>query len=79
MAYVKSLTTALAVLFIAGCSPAPKNPKPLPAPPPPPAKTESDPFSKQLNRARDAPTIVDEHAAKTRDAVDNEERADSHP
>jgi hypothetical protein len=76
MAYVKSLTTALSVLFIAGCSPAPK---PLPAPPPPPAKTESDPWSRQLNRARDAQAIVDEHAAKTRDAIDNQERGDSHP
>jgi uncharacterized lipoprotein YajG len=76
MAYVKSLTTALSVLFIAGCSPTPK---PLPARPPPPAKTESNPLSRQLDRARDAQTIVDEHAAKTRDAIDDQERGDSHP
>ena len=78
MAYVKSLTTALLVLFIAGCSPAPKPRKPLPVPPPPPPKTEFD-LTRPLDRARDAQTMVDEHAAKTRDAIDNQERGDSHP
>jgi hypothetical protein len=33
-----------------------------------------DPLTQQLDRARDAQKIVDEHAAKTRDAIDNPER-----
>jgi hypothetical protein len=81
MAYVKSLTTVLLVSFIAGCSrsPAPPPSKPLPAPPPPPPKTVFDPLTRPLDRARDAQTIVDEHAAKTREAIDDQERGDSHP
>jgi hypothetical protein len=75
MTYVKSLTTALSVLFIAGCSPTPK---PLPAPPPPPAKTVFDPLTRQLDQARGAQTIVDEHAAKTREEIDDQERGDPH-
>jgi hypothetical protein len=79
MSYVKSLTTALLVSFIAGCSPKPPPSKPLPAPPPPPPKTIFDPLTRPLERARDAQTIVDEHAAKTREAIDAQERGDSHP
>lgn len=68
MAYVKSLTTALSVLFIVSCSAAP--------PPPPPATTVFDPLTQPLNRARDAQKVIDERAAKTRDAIDNPERGE---
>jgi hypothetical protein len=71
MGYVKCLTTALSVLFIASCAPAPQ---------PPPAKTVFDPLTQQLDRARDAQKIIDEQAAKSREAIDSQERGEtSHP
>jgi hypothetical protein len=52
---------ALAVLFTAGCS-APE--------PPPPTKTVFDPLTKQLDKAREVQTTVDEAAEKTKKAAD---------
>jgi hypothetical protein len=69
MAYVKSLTTALSVLFIVSCSAAP--------PPPPPATSVFDPLTRPVDRARDAQKVIDDHAAKTREAIDNEERGEN--
>jgi hypothetical protein len=65
MGYVKCLTIALSVSFIAGCSSQE---------PPPPAKTVFDPLTQQLDKARDVQKIVDDNAEKTRQAIDAQER-----
>jgi hypothetical protein len=65
MGYVKCLTIALAVSFIASCSSQE---------PPPPAKTVFDPLSQPLDKARDLQKTVDESAEKTRQAIDAQER-----
>jgi hypothetical protein len=65
MGYVKCLTTALSVLFIASCSSRE---------PPPPAKTVFDPLTQQIEKARDVQKTVDENAEKTRQAIDAQER-----
>jgi hypothetical protein len=65
MGYVKCLTMALSVLFIASCSSQEA---------PPPAKTVFDPLTQQIDKARDVQKTVDENAEKTRQAVDAQER-----
>jgi len=67
MGYVKCWTTALLVLFIAGCS----------SPPPPPKKNVFDPLTQQMEKARDVQKTVDEEAEKARKAIDNQERGES--
>ncbi len=67
MGYVKCWTTALLVLFIAGCS----------SPLPPPKKNVFDPLTQQMDKARDVQKTVDEEAEKARQAIDNQERGDS--
>jgi hypothetical protein len=69
MRYVKCSTMALVVSFIASCSSAPA--------PPPPAKTVFDPLTQQLDRAREVQKTVDENAARTRKALENQERGDT--
>jgi hypothetical protein len=64
--YVKCWTLALTVLFIASCSSQQ---------PPPPPKTVFDPLTQQLDKARDVRKTVDENAAETRKAIDDQERA----
>ncbi|HEX3395482.1 MAG TPA: hypothetical protein VHS76_02195 [Steroidobacteraceae bacterium] len=71
MGYVKCWTIALAVLFTASCG-AP--PQPPPQPPTPPAKTVFDPLTQSLDKAREVQATVDEGAAKTRKAIDDQER-----
>lgn len=68
MGYVKYWTTALSVLFIAGCSSPP---------PPPPKDNVFDPLTQQMDKARDVQKTVDEQAEKARKAIDNQERGDS--
>ncbi len=72
MGYVKYWTTALSVSFIAACSPPPP-----PPPPPPPAHTVFDPLTQQEERARELQKTVDEQAARTRKAIDAQERGDT--
>lgn len=67
MGYVKCRTIALAVLFVAGCSSSQ---------PPAPAKTVFDPLTQQVDKARDVQKTVDEAAAKTKNAIDDQERGD---
>jgi len=67
MGYVKCWTTALLVLFIAGCS----------APPPPPKKNVFDPLTQQMDKARDVQKTVDEEAERARKAIDDQERGES--
>jgi hypothetical protein len=67
MGYVKCPTIALAVLFIAACSPAQ---------PPPPAKTVFDPLTQQVDKAREVQKTVDEAAERTKKAIDDQERGD---
>jgi hypothetical protein len=69
MANVKFMTLALSVLFIVACS----------DPEPPPAKTKTvfDPMTQQLDRARDVQKTIDDSAARTRKAVDEQERGDN--
>ena len=64
MGYVKCWTMALSVLFTASCS-APS--------PPPPQKTVFDPLTQSLDKAREVQATVDENAAKTRQAIDDQE------
>jgi hypothetical protein len=66
-------TIALSVLFIASCSSS--------EPPPPPARTATfaDPLLQQKERARDVQNIVDQNSARTRTAVDSQERGDPPP
>jgi hypothetical protein len=65
MGYVKWSTMALVVWFIASCGSEQ---------PPPPAKTVFDPLTQQLDRAREVQKTVDENAARTRQALENQER-----
>jgi PBP1b-binding outer membrane lipoprotein LpoB len=65
MGYVKCLTMALSVLFIASCSSQE---------PAPPVKTVFDPLTQQIDNARDVQKTVDENAEKTRQAIDAQER-----
>jgi hypothetical protein len=67
MGYVKCRTIALVILFIAGCS----SPEP-----PPPAKTVFDPLTQQMDKAREVQKTVDEAAARTKKAIDAQERGD---
>jgi hypothetical protein len=60
---------ALSVSFIASCSSA--------EPPPPPKKTVFDPALEQLERAREVQKTVDEEAARTRKALEKQERGDN--
>jgi hypothetical protein len=66
MGYVKCWTIALAVLFTASCGAPPQ--------PPQPAKTVFDPLTQSLDKAREVQATVDEGAAKTRKAIDDQER-----
>lgn len=68
MGYVKRLTMTLVVMFIAGCSSSQS--------PPPPAKSVFDPLTQQVDRAREVQKTVDENAARTRQALENQERGD---
>jgi hypothetical protein len=74
MRYVKYSTMALAVLFTASCSS--QQPPPPAREPPPPAKTVFDPLKAQVDRAREVQKTVDDHAEKTRQEIDNQERGD---
>jgi len=55
----------VSVLFTTSCS----------APPPPPQKTVFDPLTQSIDKAREVQATVDENAAKTRKAIDDQERA----
>jgi hypothetical protein len=54
---------ALSVLFTTSCSAAP----------PPPQKTVFDPLTQSIDKAREVQATVDENAAKTRQAIDDQE------
>lgn len=69
MSLVKISTVALAVLFTVSCSSSE----------PPPKKTVFDPLTHQLDRARDVQKTIDDSAAKTRSAVEAQERGDNAP
>jgi hypothetical protein len=69
MGYVKCWTIALSVLFTISCS----------APPPPTQKTVFDPLTQSVDKAREVQATVDESAAKTRKAIDDQERGASTP
>jgi hypothetical protein len=45
--------------------------------PPPPAKTVFDPLTQELDRAREVQKTVDENAAKTRQAIENQAHGDA--
>ncbi len=66
-------TIAVSVLFIAACSSS------EPPPPPQHVATFADPLLKQKERARDVQNVVDQNAARTRDAVESQERGDPPP
>ena len=68
MGYVKRMTMPLGVMFIVSCSASQ---------PPPPAKTVFDPLTQELDRAREVQKTVDENAAKTRQAIENQARGDT--
>ena len=68
MGYVKRMTMTLVVMFIVSCSASQ---------PPPPAKTVFDPVTQELDRAREVQKTVDENAAKTRRAIENQARGDT--
>jgi PBP1b-binding outer membrane lipoprotein LpoB len=70
MALMQNMTTALLVLFIAGCA----SPEP-----PAPKKNVFDPLTQDVERARAVQKTVDDHADATRKAVDNQERGDTPP
>jgi hypothetical protein len=67
MGYVKCMTMALSVSFIASCSPAE----------PPPQKTVFDPALEKMERAREVQKTVDEEAERTRKALEKQERGDN--
>jgi hypothetical protein len=69
MGYVKRMTMTLVVMFIVSCSSS--------QPPPPPAKTVFDPVTQELDRAREVQKTVDENAARTRQAIENQARGDT--
>jgi hypothetical protein len=69
MSLVKISTVALSVLFTVSCSSSE----------PPPKKTVFDPLTHQLDRARDVQKTLDDSAAKTRSAVEAQERGDNAP
>jgi hypothetical protein len=69
MSLVKISTVALTVLFTVSCSSSE----------PPPKKTVFDPLTHQLDRARDVQKTIDDSAAKTRSAVEAQERGDNAP
>jgi hypothetical protein len=56
-------------MFIVSCSSS--------QPPPPPAKTVFDPVTQELDRAREVQKTVDENAARTRQAIENQARGDT--
>jgi hypothetical protein len=68
MGYVKRMTMPLLVMFIVSCSASQ---------PPPPAKTVFVPLTQELDRAREVQKTVDENAAKTRQAIENQARGDT--
>ena len=68
MGYVNRMTMPLGVMFIVSCSGSQ---------PPPPAKTVFDPLTQELDRAREVQKTVDENAAKTRQAIENQARGDA--
>jgi len=68
MGYVNRMTMPLGVMFIVSCSASQ---------PPPPAKTVFDPLTQELDRAREVQKTVDENAAKTRQAIENQARGDT--
>jgi ABC-type transporter MlaC component len=68
MGYVKRMTMTLVVMFIVSCSASQ---------PPPPAKTVFDPLTQELDRAREVQKTVDENAAKTRQAIENQARGET--
>jgi hypothetical protein len=45
--------------------------------PPPPAKTVFDPLTQELDKAREVQKTVDENAAKTRQAIENQARGET--
>jgi hypothetical protein len=55
-------------MFIFGCSSS--------QPPPAPAKSVFDPLTQQVDRARDVQQTVEENAARTRQALENQERGE---
>jgi hypothetical protein len=69
MGLTKISTVAMSVLFTVSCSSSE----------PPPKKTVFDPLTHQLDRARDVQKTIDDSAAKTRSAVDSQERGDNAP
>jgi hypothetical protein len=68
MGYVKRMTMTLAVMFIVSCSASQ---------PPPPARTVFDPVTQELDKAREVQKTVDENAAKTRQAIENQARGET--
>ncbi|MGO9949432.1 MAG: hypothetical protein ACLPWG_21600 [Steroidobacteraceae bacterium] len=68
MGYVKRMTMTLVVMFIVSCSASQ---------PPPPAKTVFDPLTQELDKAREVQKTVDENAAKTRQAIENQARGET--
>ena len=68
MGYVKRMTMPLGVMFIVSCSGSQ---------PPPPAKTVFDPLTQELDRACEVQKTVDENAAKTRQAIENQAHGDA--
>jgi hypothetical protein len=68
MGLSKNVTMSLSILVIAGCASPDR---------PPPPKTVFDPLTQQVDRAREVQKTVDEHADRTREAVDTQERGDT--
>jgi len=45
--------------------------------PPPPARTVFDPLTRELDKAREVQKTVDENAAKSRQAIENQARGET--